>query len=47
VENNSQVNKKNVIPFTKNRMTPTSATRKQMKIEMAIWDAKRHGDPTS
>jgi hypothetical protein len=39
--------KSNVIPFTRNGMTPTSITRKQMKIEMIIWDAKRDGDPTS
>jgi hypothetical protein len=39
--------KSNNIPFTRNGTTPTSTTIKQMKIGMGIWDAKRHGDPTS
>jgi hypothetical protein len=39
--------KNNVIPFTRNGTTPTNTIKKQMKIRMAIWDAKRHGNPTS
>jgi hypothetical protein len=38
--------KSNVIPFIRNGTTSTSTTKKQMKIGIAIWDPKRHGDPT-
>jgi hypothetical protein len=39
--------KTNVNPLTRNGTTPISTTKKKMKIRIAIWDPKRHGDPTS